>query len=142
MNADTLALVADDDGRGAKSLCEPYRGNLARKLKGLRSERAISQTAFAERVGISQPQLSAVERGTGSVGINVLIRMRAILSVSLDDLLGLPELKTTRMPEDLKAIAAEVAKILATSTPESESPPERQGPDNAPEADPRRLPPA
>ena len=141
--ADTLAHVADETERGAKSLGEPYRGNLARKLKALRKERDISQQAFADSVGLSQSQLSSIERGTGSAGINTLIKMRGILAVSIDELLGLPALARTQArhtPEELRELASQVRALIATSSPEDESPPTHRDPDIEPAAALRRRP--
>lgn len=116
-----MSRVAESDDKGAKSLGEPYRSNLLRKLKELRRPDE-TQTAFAERAGMSQSQMSGIELGTRSVGINVLIRLREHLDVSIDELLGLPETEGRMHRIIVAAINAANTAPIAPKGPPIEAP--------------------
>lgn len=97
---------------GNKKLDRKYAEHLAGLLRPIIEARFKgNQTAFAEHVGVSQSQISALLKvggGDRSVGINVLIRLREYLQVSLDEMLGLPKLR--------KAAVAEVATVAVAAS--------------------------
>lgn len=118
-----------------KKIDSKYAKHLVNLLEPIQRERFDdNQTAFARAVGVSQSQLSALmKRGGGerSVGINVLLRLRDYLDMSIDDLLGLPPLRSARTRvapqpgatnEQLVA-AVEAALVRLKQAPELPVPP-------------------
>ena len=85
-----------------KRLERKYAEHLAAILRPIVHERfSDNQTAFAKHIGVSQSQVNAILKAGGgerSVGINVLIRLRAYLRVPLDEMLGLPKLTGDQPP--------------------------------------------
>jgi hypothetical protein len=55
-------------------------------------------------MGISQSHLSAIMRPEDrrGCGLDVLLRLRALLQISMDDLLGLPPIKSAESPEEMR----------------------------------------
>lgn len=77
-----------------KALERRYAEKLAAVLKPI-VERQFdnNQTRAAAAIGISQSHLSQILRSEGA-GIAVLIRVRSFIDMSIDDMLGLPSLKS------------------------------------------------
>ena len=57
-------------------------------LKRLRTERKLTQTALAKRLGVTNAMVSAYESGERYPSFNVLIRLADAFSVSMDTLFG------------------------------------------------------
>jgi transcriptional regulator with XRE-family HTH domain len=62
---------------------------IAERVMRLRKERGISQGGMAERLGLSQPNVSDYERGVLRLHGELIIRLAEILDVSTDEILGL-----------------------------------------------------
>ncbi|MCH9647058.1 MAG: helix-turn-helix domain-containing protein [Deltaproteobacteria bacterium] len=56
---------------------------VGRKLRKLRKERKLTQTALAQRIGIQQSDLSRMEKGEYRVSLDTLFRILAEFEVSL-----------------------------------------------------------
>lgn len=114
--------------KGSKRLeSGPAKALQVRLVALMKEHNFTSQNAFANWLGVSQPQLSVVMSGERSVGINVLLRLRQRLNVPLDDLLGLPPLAGAVAPNVIRSAVLEALEM-------------RYGKDGAPP--PRQLPPA
>lgn len=61
------------------------------RLRSCRKEKGLKQTRFCEMVGISQPNLSAYEKGRLAPTLEGLVRIADALDVSADYLLGRTE---------------------------------------------------
>ena len=61
---------------------------IAERLVRLRKERGISQEEMAERLGLSQPNVSGYERGALRLHGELIIKLADILDVSTDEILG------------------------------------------------------
>lgn len=74
---------------------------------------------IAEAAGLTQPSYIQLKNMKGSFGLHLLIQVRDGIKVPLDDLLGLPPLKTT-----MEIVDEAVDRALALRFPEKpESPP-------------------
>lgn len=60
---------------------------IGQRLKLLRQERGLTQTEFAELVGLSQPNVSAIERGARGATLHQVIRFALALGASTDAIL-------------------------------------------------------
>ncbi len=58
------------------------------RLKDCRKKSGLNQTRLCKLIGISQPNLSAYEKGRFTPSVEVLIRISDALGVSVDYLLG------------------------------------------------------
>lgn len=72
---------------------------LGAKMRVLRVDRGISQSALAERIGVSFQQVQKYERGVNRVGAARLARIAAVLDVSVVEFFetsrnGPPDLKS------------------------------------------------
>lgn len=88
---------------GQKKLDRKYAEHLAAILRPIVKDQFDgNQTAFAKHIGVSQSQMSSILKqggGDRSVGINVLIRIRAYLgTMTLDEMLDLPPLLRRAVP--------------------------------------------
>jgi transcriptional regulator with XRE-family HTH domain len=63
------------------------RAVLAARVKGLRTERHLSQAALAERAGMHRTYLSSIERGRRNVPLDTVCRLAWALGVEVRDLL-------------------------------------------------------
>ena len=68
--------------------------NIADNLKRLRRERNLTQEELAERVGVSGQAVSKWETAAGLPDLPLLISLASFFGVSLDDLVGMNELKS------------------------------------------------
>ena len=60
---------------------------LGRRVRQLRTDRALSQERLAEQSGISAKYMSDLERGLANVSIQILERVAANLGTTINDLL-------------------------------------------------------
>ena len=58
---------------------------LGRRVKFLRLDKGISQTKMAERIGLSQTNLSNMESGRTAITIQNLFKMREVLDCKMAD---------------------------------------------------------
>ena len=73
------------------------RLRVGRNVQRLRRARGLSQERFAELVGNTGKHMGQVERGEVNVGIDILSRIAAALSVDVADLFAVPPRR--RRPE-------------------------------------------
>lgn len=66
----------------------PYATRCGAQVRRLRSVRGWTTTELAERAGLSQPQVSAIELGRVNTPIETLGRLGEALGVSLHVFLG------------------------------------------------------
>jgi transcriptional regulator with XRE-family HTH domain len=69
---------------------------LGRVIAGLRERKKISQGELAERVGITQPTLSRIERGQGQPDAFTLTKIADVLGVSVGELMAYVEKSLAR----------------------------------------------
>lgn len=60
--------------------------DFARRLVAIRKQRAISQAAFADEIGVHVSQVRRYEAGTSQPTLDVLKRIAVALTVTIDDL--------------------------------------------------------
>lgn len=140
-NGDSPGVV-----RHSREMPQEVADHLASVVKPRREELG-TQTAVAERWGVSQSHISQIEQGAGC-GVAVLLTLRRKLDLSLEELCfpdgkrKLPKAATTPPKTDLDAIRdvirAELANV-AQPPPATEPPgpmPSKKGTSDAPR--PRR----
>lgn len=66
---------------------KPINTVIGDNIKREREKAGYTQERFSELVGIGPKSLSAIERGTVGISLDLLLRIRSQLSVSADDLL-------------------------------------------------------
>jgi len=76
--------------------------SLGERLARLRKERSFTQTELAEKMGILQNLVSAYERGRLRLSADMAIRFANVLAVSVDQLLGIKNVKTPDRVRDTK----------------------------------------
>lgn len=76
-----------------------YARTLGRAIACLRRRHHLSQTALAAEVGLMQPTLSRIERGTERPDEGVLQKIAAVFHVSPEDLTGEVEIREARERE-------------------------------------------
>lgn len=62
--------------------------NVGENIRIIRSERGIAQKALAEAVGISQPMMTQIERGSKVPNIILAKDISQVLGCDLNDLVG------------------------------------------------------
>ena len=72
------------------------KDDLAKRLRSMRNMFHLTQTALAERIGITQPYLAELERGDKRPSLDVLEKLCGELNCSADYLLGLSDSKSYR----------------------------------------------
>ena len=60
--------------------------NLRKNIRFLRKQRGYSIPAFAEILGLSKYTISAFESGYTGISLPVLIKIKHLFNISLDDL--------------------------------------------------------
>lgn len=61
---------------------------VGQRLRAIRIQRGLSQAELAEALGVTQPNISAVEIGRRGLTIQQLVRLTRALHVSPDEVLG------------------------------------------------------
>ena len=83
---------------------------LGRRIQRIRHERGLTQAELAERVDVSPPYISHIERGVKTTSLDTLVRIAESLGVTLDVLfLG-------QQGADPGAYEAEIAALLEGCT--------------------------
>ena len=85
--------------------------NIAANLKRLRKQREITQEDLADFLGVSFQAVSKWERGEGYPDITILPVIANFFDVTLDELVGMDEIKNTKRLEDVFNILKENASI-------------------------------
>ena len=89
---------------------------LGRRVKFLRMEKGISQTDMAEKIGLSQTNLSNMESGRTATTIQSLFKMREILGCNMRDFFVDFDSEVVEKEEVKKAIeledALQILKLL------------------------------
>ena len=68
--------------------------NLGERLRTLRNERNITQTALSQRIGVSKAMISSYELEQRQPSYGILVKFAAFFGVTTDFLLGLEENRT------------------------------------------------
>jgi transcriptional regulator with XRE-family HTH domain len=86
---------------------EEVVGALGRRISALRREKGWTRVELAEKLGVSRERLGKWEVGGNSPPLGMLIRLRRVLAVTLDELVtGEPPASRAMTEEDRKALAA------------------------------------
>ena len=67
------------------------RKKIGMNIKVRRMQKLISQTAMAEKLGISQTHMSSVEVGRAMLSLELLLQLKNILGCTIDELLCLED---------------------------------------------------
>ena len=73
----------------------PLDALVGAKIRMFRTNRGISQTALAEKIGVSFQQVQKYENGANRVGASRLSEIAAALGISVGDLFESPQDRTT-----------------------------------------------
>jgi transcriptional regulator with XRE-family HTH domain len=72
-----------------------FRQVIARNVRIARAAKDLSQEALADEAGIDRSYMSRIERGVTWVGVEILVKLAAVLEVEPHELL-MPPLKQKR----------------------------------------------
>jgi transcriptional regulator with XRE-family HTH domain len=67
-----------------------FRQVIARNVRVARAARGISQEALADEAGVDRSYMSRIERGVTWVGVEILVKLAAVLEVEPHELLLRP----------------------------------------------------
>ena len=84
----------------------PNFGEIGRRVRKLREERHLTQEALAEAAGVSVPYVSHIERGIKKPSLGTLLRLSAVLGVTVDTLLR------GNQPAEANAFYSDVQELL------------------------------
>jgi transcriptional regulator with XRE-family HTH domain len=113
-------------------LTDEQKEHLCGVLRPIVNERFDGNaTRAAKAMRLTQPQLSQIllgKKSARSAGVSALVRIRAFVGMSLDDLLGLPPLRpATEAPDDYttryKAALSELEQLIARGREVMTAPP-------------------
>lgn len=82
--ANCLMLIMKND--------EQFIHELGERIRGLRKAQHITQAELAERLGVTQALIASYESARRSVPLRKLIQLAEILGVSIEEIVGQPEL--------------------------------------------------
>jgi transcriptional regulator with XRE-family HTH domain len=66
-----------------KRICEPQDAEIGRRVRTLRMERGLSQTALADALGITFQQVQKYEKGVNRISSGRLLRIAEFLKVPI-----------------------------------------------------------
>ena len=72
----------------------PLDAMVGAKIRMSRIDRGMSQTALAEKIGVSFQQVQKYEKGSNRIGASRLAQIAAVLGISVGDLFGTSREKT------------------------------------------------
>jgi transcriptional regulator with XRE-family HTH domain len=101
------------------SLRPPVLRHVSLNVRRLRREAGLSQTALAEKSGVSRRMLVAIEAGETNVSLATLDRVADALSVAFSDLIQAPDERDPSRINELAwagALPGSRAVLLATAT--------------------------
>nr|WP_235483447.1 helix-turn-helix domain-containing protein [Leifsonia sp. Leaf325] len=81
----------------ASTSFEAMLDQVAPRLRALRQRRELTLAELAERTGISVSTLSRLESGARRPALDLLMRLAGVYRVSLDDLVGAPQIADPRV---------------------------------------------
>lgn len=87
---------------------------IAERIAELRKAARLTQAQLAEEIGVSQPVISAIERGELRVHGELIIELAKLFKVTADDILGLKPPKknpTDKMTPEVKRLWAKFQQI-------------------------------
>jgi transcriptional regulator with XRE-family HTH domain len=91
---------------------------IGKHLRGLRTKRGFSQTALAERLGLSQSRLSAIERGARSLTAEEFLDVLRLFNVPASLFVSAPDRRSSELQNALARLGAahlrENPSVLAT----------------------------
>lgn len=80
------------------------------RIRVLRAERGLTQIELGERIDMTQPNLSAIERGKRGVTIHQIVKIARALGASTDEML-LPEKAPAAGKRPKKRLMRQVARL-------------------------------
>jgi plasmid maintenance system antidote protein VapI len=94
--------------KGSKRVSEAVREDFMRVFaKWVKDVHDDNQTAAGRELGMTQSHVSALLAGSRGPGIDLLIRMRKVTGLSLDQLLGLEKLPEVLTAQDVRKLSRE-----------------------------------
>ena len=89
------------------------KGDLGNRISQTRIQAGLSQAALAEKLGITQQAVAALERRTNGVRSDTLTKLASAIGVSTEELLGnnTPRSKTRPVKGKLLQVFEAVAKL-------------------------------
>jgi transcriptional regulator with XRE-family HTH domain len=87
-----LFLRLEEEIMAKANRSEAGNKTIGRRLAHLRKERGITQIELAEQLGVSQPLVSAWERGELRLHGELIVQLVSILDSTADEILGLQEI--------------------------------------------------
>lgn len=90
---------------------------IAERVADLRKAARFTQSQLAERLGITQPVISGIERGELRVHGELIVQLAKLFKVSADDILGLKPTKkaTDKMTPEMKRLWTKFQQIATWS---------------------------
>ncbi|CAG0972955.1 partial HTH-type transcriptional regulator ImmR, partial [Gammaproteobacteria bacterium] len=73
--------------RPPKSVIVPKK-DLGTRVRSLRQQRGITQVELAQALGLTQSNVSAIERGARGITIHQVVELARVLRASTDEILG------------------------------------------------------
>lgn len=73
--------------RPPKSVVVPKK-DLGTRVRSLRQQRGITQVELAQALGLTQSNVSAIERGARGITIHQVVELARVLRASTDEILG------------------------------------------------------
>jgi XRE family transcriptional regulator, regulator of sulfur utilization len=71
-------------------MAEPVSSNIARNLRQLREARNLTQEQLAKISGVPRPTWANLESGTANPTVSVLVKVAAVLQISVEELISPP----------------------------------------------------
>jgi transcriptional regulator with XRE-family HTH domain len=97
--------------RGRKKGPDPRDIEVGRRVRALRLERDMSQTALADRLGLTFQQVQKYEKGVNRIGAGRLQTISEIFGVSITDLFGNAPTKETRGEQSVYELVDSAAAL-------------------------------
>lgn len=86
--------------------------NISERLIGLRQKNQLSQTAVANRMGVTPALISAYEKGERNPSLEKLITLADIYHVTTDYILGRTHTDTSSVVIDVSHLSSEQIRII------------------------------
>ena len=95
MNFAEFSTLANRQQQGTTT--ERGMRELAQRVVRIRKERGITQVELAQKLGVTQPMVSRIEKGELRLNGEVIIKLAKLFKVSTDELLGLKPRKNDQL---------------------------------------------
>jgi len=66
---------------------------LAKRVVKIRKEKGVTQVELSQRLGVTQPMVSRIEKGELRLNGEVIVKLAKLFKISTDELLGLKPIK-------------------------------------------------